>query len=80
METDKLLTCRVHSLAAGAVLPPSSKSYLTSDVGAFKARSEAPKGGMGLLVLGVISPPLQQQPSRLQLLDTGKNEIASWGS
>ncbi|KXZ50273.1 hypothetical protein GPECTOR_17g912 [Gonium pectorale] len=40
----------------GAAIPASSSAYVVADVAAFRQRSQAPKGGMGLVVLGPLQP------------------------
>lgn len=59
-----------HTFPGGTVLPPKGAIYITPDAAAFRARTNSPKGGEGLLVQGGYRHHLSSFAEPLWLIGT----------
>lgn len=66
-----------HQLQRGTVLPAHSALYLSPNVAAFRARTKAPRGGMGLFVQGAYSGRLSAWGESLSLLTADGRLVSS---
>jgi hypothetical protein len=64
------------TLKNGVVMPSNSVMYLSPNVNAFRARSAAPRGGMGLFVQGNYQGRLSARGEALELLDRTGRSVA----
>ena len=65
------------TFAKGTVLPSNGVVYVSPDVRAFKARLAAPRGGMGLFVVGPYQGQLSARGEPLMIANEGGTQVYS---
>lgn len=66
-----------HRLPPGTVLPSGTALYLSPNVAAFRSRSTAPRGGMGLFVQGDYNGHLNARGETISLLDNSGRLVST---
>ncbi|NQT89149.1 CotH kinase family protein, partial [bacterium] len=66
-----------HTFKPGTVIPAGGSLYVTPDAAAFRARTEGPSGGQGLLVQDGMDGHLDSDGETVRLLDPALDEVAS---
>lgn len=65
------------TFAPGVVIPASGTLYVSPDVRAFRARTTAPRGGMGLFVQGNYSGQLSARGENVRIIDRYGRTVVS---
>ena len=62
----------------GTVVPSNSVIYVSPDVKRFRARTEGPRGGQGLFVVGPYSGQLSARGETLEVSNRAGKRVANW--